>query len=154
MSTIIEFIKKINHEVKKSCANTRLFPSVMIAQAILESNAGKSKLAMLHNNYFGIKSTKMWAGNSVHYLTTEYQNGIAIKIKQPFRSYPSMKDGFADRVKFLQVNKRYTVHGVFTSISPEEQVLAFLKAGYATDPNYAIKLVALIRKYDLKQFDL
>ncbi len=125
----------------------------MIAQAILESNAGKSKLAMLHNNYFGIKSTKMWTGNSVHYFTTEYQNGIAIKIKQPFRSYPSIIDGFADRIKFLQVNKRYTIYGVFTSVSPEEQALAFLKAGYATDPNYANKLVALISKYDLKKFD-
>lgn len=148
------FIKHICQQAISVCKNTKLFPSLMIAQACLESNYGRSRLSGSHHNYFGIKASAGWKGESVIYSTQEYVHGKLITVKQPFRSYPTLTDGFADRVKFLQVNKRYTINGVFSSPTPEEQAKAFLKAGYATDPAYPQKLISIIQKYNLKQYDL
>jgi len=148
------FINSIYSEAVLACKGTSLFPSLMLAQACLESNYGKSKLALLHSNYFGIKASAGWKGKTVTYLTTEYENNKPVKIAQTFRSYSSLAAGFADRVRFLQVNKRYTLNGVFSSQTPEEQAKAFLKAGYATDPAYPQKLISIINKYNLKQYDL
>ena len=147
------FINSISYEAITACKHTALFPSLMIAQACLESNYGQSKLSELHHNYFGIKSSPSWQGDTVLYQTKEYSNNKMITVKQSFRSYPTRADGFADRVKFLQINKRYALNGVFNSQTTEEQAKAFLKAGYATDPAYPKKLISIIEKYNLKQFD-
>lgn len=153
MNTINDFVLGVQKMAVSACLNTKLFPSLMLAQAILESNAGKSKLSLLHHNYFGIKASTGWNGKRVLYNTTEYINSKPVKIPQYFRSYSSVEEGFADRIRFLQVNKRYTTHGVFTSKTPEEQAKAFFKAGYATDPAYPDKLNAIIHKYGLKKYD-
>jgi flagellum-specific peptidoglycan hydrolase FlgJ len=150
---LLTFIPQIAPHATQACQGTNLFPSLMVAQACLESNYGKSKLSALHHNYFGIKAGTGWKGKTVTYQTQEFINNKPITVKQPFRSYPSLLAGFADRVNFLQVNKRYTLHGVFKSTSPEEQARCFLKAGYATDPSYPQKLISIINKYHLKQYD-
>ena len=147
------FISQISTRAIEACQGTSLFPSLMIAQACLESNFGKSKLASLHHNYFGIKASAAWKGKTITFQTQEFINQKTITVKQAFRSYPTLLTGFADRVRFLQVNKRYTLHGVFKSTSPEEQARCFLKAGYATDPSYPQKLISIIIKYNLKQYD-
>lgn len=147
------FIPKITSQAIQACDGTKLFPSLMIAQACLESNYGRSKLATLHHNYFGIKANAAWKGQTVTYQTQEYINKKLITVKQAFRSYPTLQIGFTDRVKFLQVNKRYTLNGVFSSTTPENQAQSFLKAGYATDPAYPQKLIRIIAQYDLKQYD-
>lgn len=126
----------------------------MIAQACLESNYGQSRLSTLHHNYFGIKASAGWKGNTVIYQTKEYVNNKPITIKQPFRSYQTLIAGFADRVRFLQVNKRYMINGVFSSKTPEDQAKAFLKAGYATDPAYPQKLISIIEKHNLRKYDV
>jgi flagellum-specific peptidoglycan hydrolase FlgJ len=148
------FITSIKGEAITACKQTNLFPSLMVAQACLESNYGQSKLAALHNNYFGIKASAGWTGNTVTYQTREFVNNKLITIKQAFRSYQTRTDGFNDRIRFLQVNKRYSINGVFSSRTPEEQAKAFLKAGYATDPAYPQKLINIISKYNLKQYDI
>jgi flagellum-specific peptidoglycan hydrolase FlgJ len=147
------FISKISLQAVQACKNTSLFPSLMIAQACLESNYGRSKLATLHHNYFGIKASSGWKGKVVSYQTQEYVNKKLITVKQAFRSYADLQTGFNDRVRFLQVNKRYTLNGVFDCDSPEEQAKCFLKAGYATDPAYPQKLINIISQYNLKQYD-
>jgi flagellum-specific peptidoglycan hydrolase FlgJ len=147
------FIDRIADEAVNVCAGTRLFPSLMIAQACLESNYGQSKLSSLHNNYFGIKGGGTWKGGVVNYNTNEYLKNKHVVVKQPFRTYPTLQSGFADRVKFLQVNPRYAKNGVFASRTPAEQAEAFLRAGYATDPLYPQKLIGIIAQYDLTQFD-
>jgi flagellum-specific peptidoglycan hydrolase FlgJ len=147
------FITLIAPQAIQACAGTNLFPSLMIAQACLESSYGKSKLASLHHNYFGIKASAGWKGATVNYSTIEFINRNPVSVKQAFRSYPTLEAGFADRVKFLKVNKRYTLNGVFNSATPEEQARCFLKAGYATDPTYPEKLIRIINQYNLQQFD-
>lgn len=137
------FIKKVAPDTVTACAGKNLFPSVMLAQNILESNNGKSQLATKHNNFFGIKASNGWSGGIAQFLTTEYINGVAKKVTAAFRSYPTMLDGFKDRIRFLQVNPRYTKAGVFEANTPEEQAKALQRAGYATDPQYAKKLIVL-----------
>jgi flagellum-specific peptidoglycan hydrolase FlgJ len=147
------YIKAIAMIVQAACAGAHLFPSLMIAQAILESNNGKSVLAAKHNNHFGIKASTGWTGAIATFLTWEVIKNKSVQVKANFRSYKTLWEGFADRVKFLQVNPRYAKAGVFAARTPEEQAQALLKAGYATDPNYPKKLIEIVNNYNLKQYD-
>lgn len=153
------FINYYKDLVKKVVQGTGLFPSVMMAQAILESsdangNPGNSSLARLHNNYFGIKADKSWPGSKVIFKTREVVNGVDKYVDAFFRKYPSVQSGFTDRVNFLIKNSRYKNAGVFTAPTPEAQAQALKLAGYATDPNYATILINLINKHNLKTLDI
>jgi flagellum-specific peptidoglycan hydrolase FlgJ len=148
------FINAISKEMITVCRGTGLFPSVMIAQACLESADGKSLLSAKYHNYFGMKPGSTWTGAVVEMPTKEYIRGQMVTVKQPFRAYSSLQDGFEDHIKLLQRVSVYKNAGVFTSKTPEEQAGALLKAGYATDPKYASKLIAIINENNLKQYDL
>lgn len=132
---------------------TNLFPSVKMAQAILESNIGKSGLAKQHNNHFGIKKGTGWKGQTATMKTREVISGKNVMVDQAFRKYESATDSFKDHTSFLTKNKRYTDAGVFSAETPELQAKALQKAGYATDPNYAQALINIINGYGLKQLD-
>lgn len=130
-----------------------LFPSVLIAQAALESGWGKSELASKHNNYFGIKKHN-WKGKTVKYWTTEYdKNGNKYRVLADFRAYDTLAEGIADRNKFLRENKRYALNGVFDAKTPEEQVQALKNAGYATGVKYVSSIMNTINANDLTKFD-
>lgn len=148
-----QYIKSISAASVKACKGTGLFPSVMIAQAIFESGWGKSQLATKYNNHFGIKADKSWTGPKVNLTTMEFINGKFVSLIGAFRSYSNPAQSFADRIKFLKENPRYTKAGVFTAKTPEEQAQALQTAGYGTDPNYAKKIIDTINKYNLKQYD-
>lgn len=151
-----QFISKYAPAAVQATANTPLFPSVMLAQAILESGDGNSSLSKEARNFFGIKADSLWltiGGPYVVKSTTEYINGVAVKIDAKFRKYESAVASFRDRNDFLMKNKRYTNAGVFKASTPEAQAQALQNAGYATDPNYANLLIGLINKNNLKQFD-
>lgn len=137
----------------KTTEGTGLFPSVMLAQAIVESNNGNSILASKYNNHFGIKAGSSWKGQSVNLNTREVVNGNNITIANNFRVYSSVKDSYVDRVKFLQENPRYTSAGVFSSATPLAQLEALERAGYATDPNYAEILNSVIEHENLSILD-
>lgn len=151
-----QFIDKYGPEAQKATAGTVLFPSVMLAQAILESDNGNSSLTRQAFNFFGIKANSSWINAGKPFIektTTEYVNGEPIKIVDKFRRYASPVDSFKDRNNFLLTNSRYTKAGVFTSKTPEAQAKALQTAGYATDPNYANLLISLINTNNLKRFD-
>lgn len=147
------YINKIAGVAQKSTEGTGLFASLMIAQACLESANGVSLLARVYNNHFGIKSVPAWKGGTVSLPTNESVNGKTIKTTAVFRAYPTLEAGFTDRNHFLQVNHTYRDHGVFSAKTPEDQAKALVKAGYATDPAYAVKLTQLILLFNLKQYD-
>lgn len=132
-----EYIDKYKQLVIDSTKGTGLFPSVMLAQGIVESGNGNSTLASKYNNHFGIKVSKAWKGKGVNMKTREVVNNKDEMQNANFRVYDNPKEGFQDRVKFLQENGRYAKAGVFTAKSPIEQLMALQRAGYATDPNYA-----------------
>jgi flagellum-specific peptidoglycan hydrolase FlgJ len=148
------FIEKHKQAAIRSTFGKALFPSIVMAQAIIESGWGESKLASSHNNYFGIKADKGWKGDKVSFPTKEFLNGKWITKNQYFRAYPDTLTGWKDRNSFLEVNPRYTTNGVFSASTPEKQAEALKKAGYATDPEYPKKLISIIERYNLKELDI
>jgi flagellum-specific peptidoglycan hydrolase FlgJ len=153
-----EYIKYYGGAVIDSVRGTTLFPSVKMAQAILESSsstgdAGGSTLAKVYNNHFGIKANAFWRGKKVNLKTREVISGKDVVIGDYFRVYDNAGQSFKDHTKFLQQNQNYARHGVFTAATPEEQADALQEAGYATDPKYASTLKSLIKALNLKSLD-
>ena len=148
-----EFIGEYGKYAIRGTRFTNVFPSVTLAQAILESGWGKSDLTTQANNFFGIKATDDWSGEKVLMTTQEYENNQYITIQDWFRKYTNPKKSFEDHIQFLKDNSRYKDNGVFSAKTPEEQATALQKAGYATSPVYADKLISIISDYDLKKLD-
>lgn len=115
-------------------------PNALLTQWGFESAWGSRVTGKY--NYFGIKADKNWKGDTKDVMTTEYLDGEKVKLPQPFRSYDSPEDAVNDYVNFLKKNKRYEKAGVFEAKTSSEYFTALQKAGYATDPNYASKLIA------------
>lgn len=133
--------------------NTFIPASLIIAQAALESNWGTSGLTKKGNNLFGIKG-KGPAG-SCTMPTTEYVKGKPIKVDAAFRAYNNWGESISDHAKLIlngvswDRNKYKKVIGVDGKTAARE----IQKAGYATDPKYADKLIAIMDEYNLYQYD-
>ena len=132
--------------------NKVLFPSVLLAQAILESGWGDSGLTKISNNFFGVKTHK-WKGESVMYKTREEINGKSVYVMAPFRKYDTPEDSFNDRNNFLKTNPTYTKNGVFDSNNALEQIQALKRAGYATDSKYVDEVYTIIKQNGLEDYD-
>lgn len=127
-------------------------PSVAIAQAILESNWGKSELAQEEQNYYGIKGY----GNEEKYVTKEFENNEWIEIETEFRTYDSMKESMEDYADLLRDGTEWDedlYQEVIEAPTYEASAEALKTAGYATDPEYPEKVISLIEEYDLDQYD-
>jgi flagellum-specific peptidoglycan hydrolase FlgJ len=127
---------------------TTVLASITIAQSILESASGASAPG---NNLFGIK------GIGQELDTKEFINGEWVTIKDGFRVYDSWGDSVNDHSRFLLVNPRYAQSGFFercVALDYMGAAHALQNAGYATDPQYAAKLIALIEQYKLQPYDL
>jgi flagellum-specific peptidoglycan hydrolase FlgJ len=142
------FIAKYKDAVIAASDKTGLFPSVTMAQMILESTWGKGITATKANNFFGVKADSSWKGKKLLFNTP----GDAVK-QNYFRVYDNPKDSIVDHNQFLLQNSRYSKAGVLTSASPEAQATALAKAGYAESKNYAKTLITLINAYNLKELD-
>jgi flagellum-specific peptidoglycan hydrolase FlgJ len=148
MSKQSDFISKHKNDVIKATYGTGIFPSVKMSQMILESGWGESANARLGNNFFGIKKGVGWTGETISLKTPNDANKVSV-----FRKYPSPADSVADHTYFLQKNKRYENAGVFKAKSPEEQIQAIAKAGYAEANDYVPKVLSVIKSNNLKQLD-
>ncbi len=118
--------------------------SITLAQGVFESGAGKSRLAVMGNNHFGIKCHG-WTGRTL-YFTDDSPN-------ECFRAYPSVRDSYEDHSLFLVNGQRY--RNLF-SLRPTDYkgwARGLKKAGYATNPQYANKLIEIIELYDLHRYD-
>ncbi|MDR9855987.1 glycoside hydrolase family 73 protein [Paenibacillus sp. VCA1] len=127
--------------------------SLTIAQAILESNWGTSGLTRQANNLFGIKG-KGPAG-SVEMPTTEYVQGKAVKVTAAFRKYNSWTESIADHSNLLLNGTRDNparYHGVLHA-DYKKAAEEVWKGGYATDPKYPAKLIAIMEENNLPQYD-
>jgi len=126
--------------------------SVTLAQAAVESGYGLSGLVEKALNFFGIKASKSWSGDTVYLPTNEYENGKYVSTVAAFRSYDSVLQSFADHSDFLRQNSRYSA--AFQTTNPYDFVDAISAAGYATSPSYASTVKNVIKQYDLTKYDL
>lgn len=152
----IIFIKKIEKNAIENYDKFNILPSITIAQCILESGWGESKLSKDSNNLFGIKADSRWNGESISVSTTENYND---KIVDSFRVYNSQRESIKDHGQFLYDNKRYREYGLFDAAHYTTQAQALEDAGYSTKKNeknekiYADMLINIIRKYSLQSID-
>jgi len=128
--------------------------SVSIAQAIHESYWGTSKLAREANNFFGIKARNGEGSAGTYWMDAwEVVGGEDVVVPEPFRAYNNPAESFLDHGMFFLQNSRY--HGAFKySEDARRFAKAIAEAGYATDPEYAAKLIHIMDQYDLYQYDL
>lgn len=118
--------------------------SITLAQGLLESGNGNSKLAREGNNHFGIKCTPDWTGGKTYH--DDDAKG------ECFRKYKDAAQSYDDHAKFLQ-RKRYEALFELKPTDYKGWAHGLKKAGYATDPNYAPKLITLIERYELQKLD-
>ncbi|MQP25543.1 LysM peptidoglycan-binding domain-containing protein [Flavobacterium sp. LMO8] len=119
--------------------------SITLAQGILESGAGKGKLAMSANNHFGIKCHTGWAGESVKHDDDAAQ--------ECFRKYEDPADSYRDHSLFLTSRSRYSNLFRLKKNDYESWAKGLKAAGYATDVKYPDKLIGLIERFELHKFD-
>ncbi|WP_083602171.1 flagellar assembly peptidoglycan hydrolase FlgJ [Thalassotalea sp. PP2-459] len=122
---------------------------VVIAQAALETGWGQKIIQQENgtssNNLFNIKADNRWSGDKIHKETLEYEHGTMVKKREPFRVYNNLMESAVDYVDFLSTNSRY--QGALQQVGNVEQFLHSLQgAGYATDPQYATKIMGTLRR--------
>lgn len=141
------FIKKMAAPAKRVYQlNHQVLPSIVVAQAILESNWGKSELYQQANNPFGMKGS--YNGSSKAFPTAEYIDGKKVTINDYFRNYPDLKSAILDHDQVLRAK-------FIPQATTDYQTAAnFLQENnYATDPDYAQKIIQMIQAYNLNQYD-
>lgn len=119
--------------------------SITLAQGILESGVGKSELAVKANNHFGIKCHNDWEGEKIYHDDD--------KKNECFRKYDRAEDSFIDHSLFLKNKSRYSFLFELDKTDYKGWAKGLKQAGYATDPNYAKRLIGLIEENNLQRFD-
>jgi flagellum-specific peptidoglycan hydrolase FlgJ len=119
--------------------------SIILAQGILESGAGKGDLALDANNHFGIKCHNDWLGESVRHDDDSAQ--------ECFRKYTEASESYRDHALFLVGKKRYASLFTYEKDDYKAWAKGLRACGYATDPNYPDKLISYIERYNLHQYD-
>ncbi len=121
-----------------------LDPVMVVAQAALETGWGKK---IMHDssgqnsfNLFGIKASHGWQGDTATVTTKEHIGGKFLDVKADFRAYSGYQESFRDYVKFLEDNARYE-QALSVTDNPQQYPVELQKAGYATDPDYAEKIL-------------
>ena len=141
----LDYIDKYSDIAIKEMKRTGVPASITLAQGILESNAGQSVLATKGNNHFGIKCHNDWKGK-----TMKMDDNAP---KECFRVYPNAEASFRDHSDFLRSRDRYKSLFELKQTDYKGWARGLKKAGYATDPGYADKLITLIEDYELYRFD-
>lgn len=140
--TTEEYIAKYREDAIKDMVKTGVPACITLAQGILESESGNSKLAQEANNHFGIKCHKEWEGKTFH------QDDDARD--ECFRKYSTVLESYDDHSDFLKTRSRYAFLFELDVTDYKGWAHGLKKAGYATNPNYAHKLIDLIERYNLE----
>jgi len=141
----LRYIAKYEDVAKKEMKEYGVPASIILAQGVLESQAGKSHLAVEGNNHFGIKCHDDWRGEKILHDDN--------KAQECFRKYNNATESFKDHSKFLAGRKRYAFLFRLPKTDYEAWARGLKKAGYATDPSYPDKLIYIINKYNLSKLD-
>lgn len=141
----LEYIKQYNEMAVDQMLRYKIPASITLAQGLLESGAGQSQLAKRSKNHFGIKCGGDWRGRTVRH-TDDAPN-------ECFRAYGNPKDSYEDHSKFLSGRARYASLFKLDITDYRGWARGLKKAGYATDPSYANRLIQIIEDYELYKYD-
>lgn len=146
-----EFIQEVAAYAVPLQETHGIWPSITIAQAIVESNWGQSGLALNEQNYFGIKGSS----SQPAYATLEYEDDW-VEIQASFRSYDSLQESVEDYAELIAGGTNWNpdlYRPVIEADTYREAAYALKKSGYATDPAYPEKLIEIVELYNLDQYD-
>jgi hypothetical protein len=139
------YIEKYKDLAIKQMKEYKIPASITLAQALLESGAGRSDLAHSSNNHFGIKCHADWKGKRIYRRDDNP--------KDCFRRYETIEDSYEDHSRFLCNHSRYSVLFSYNITDYEAWARGLQKCGYATDKAYANKLINYIEVYQLYLYD-
>jgi flagellar protein FlgJ len=142
-----QFVQDVLPTAVKAAKRLGISAEALVAQSALETGWGKHVIRMPDGqpsfNLFGIKTGASWNGDSVSKATLEYRNGVLQTESAQFRAYPSLEAGFEDYVDFIQSRSRYQ-----SALEHDGDVSSYFHglqaAGYATDPQYANKILSIL----------
>ena len=140
-----EYIKQYAPLAVEQMQRHKIPASITLAQGLLESGAGYSELARKSNNHFGIKCGGNWRGRTVRH-DDDARN-------ECFRAYRNPKDSYEDHSDFLKRGARYAFLFKLKITDYKGWARGLKKAGYATDPSYANRLITIIEDYELYKYD-
>jgi hypothetical protein len=140
-----EYIEKYKHLAIADQEVYGIPASVKMAQALLESDSGNSRLATQGNNHFGIKCKSTWRGETIRHDDDAPQ--------ECFRKYGSVEESFRDHSDFLNDSPRYQVLFTLDNTDYKAWARGLKECGYATNPQYAERLIALIERLELYALD-
>jgi LysM repeat protein len=142
----LSYIEQYHQLAEKQEKEHGIPASIVLAQGLLESGAGQSDFAKQSNNHFGIKCNNDWTGQKIYHDDDQRS--------ECFRKYDQVLDSYEDHAIFLKNRTRYSFLFNLAPTDYEGWAQGLKKAGYATDPTYAYKLISIIEGYDLHRFDL
>lgn len=148
------FVENLWPLAKDAAEKLGVSPEVILAQAALETGWGKkisrSMSGSSSNNLFNIKADARWTGDQATVATLEYRDGIAVREQANFRAYDSFAACFSDYVDFMKDSPRYQA-ALGAGTDAEAFTRELSQAGYATDPNYANKIMKIAGGDPLQQ---
>ncbi len=140
-----EYIRQYAPLAVEQMRQYKIPASITLAQGLLESGAGYSQLARKSNNHFGIKCHSNWRGRRVYH--DDDARG------ECFRAYSHPRDSYEDHSLFLRSGARYAFLFDLKITDYRSWARGLKRAGYATDPSYANRLITIIEDYGLYQYD-
>jgi len=140
------YVKTYAEVAQQEMKSYQIPASITLAQGILESGMGGSRLATRANNHFGIKCHKEWRGKRIYHADDEKG--------ECFRVYKDPRNSYRDHSIFLTTRSRYEFLFDLKKDDYKSWAKGLKKAGYATDPKYPDKLIDLIERYRLDRYDL
>jgi flagellar protein FlgJ len=142
------FISVLYPHAEKAAKSLGTSAEVLIAQSALETGWGQKVVrrndGTMSHNLFNIKADKRWQGDKTSVNTLEFEKGIAVQQKADFRMYDNLEQSFNDFVSFISQGDRYQDARKVAS-EPTQFIKALQKAGYATDPQYANKVINVMK---------
>jgi flagellum-specific peptidoglycan hydrolase FlgJ/LysM repeat protein len=151
----LDYITKFNRAAVLEMDRAGVPASIILAQGVLESAAGTSELAKQANNHFGVKCGGNWNGKS-YYKTDDDRDADGNLKESCFRKYESVEESFLDHGDFLRDPRKATRYGYLFNLDRTDYkgwARGLQSAGYATASDYSTKLINLIERYKLYEYD-
>ena len=142
---VVNYVAQFKNVAMDNMRTYGIPASIVLAQGILESGAGRGDLAVNANNHFGIKCHEEWTGETIKHDDDSAQ--------ECFRKYDNVSESFKDHALFLTTRGRYSNLFALSKGDYKGWARGLRTAGYATDPKYPNKLISYIERYNLNQYD-